>query len=163
VQYVVVETWGAGAGGLGGHVGGTIAVTPGEVLRVRVGGSNGFNGGGAGGAFGGNGGGATDGRRGGESLPDRVVIAGRGGGVGTVAGVRISPEWTRPRGMDAACEQRPSDHGLHGQDVSGRRAATDRRRRADRAVVHRHGPYERQDVRVHGRGVQRDRYGGGVR
>ncbi len=82
VHHVVVETWGAGAGGPGGHARGTLAVTPGELLRVRVGGSNGFNGGGAGGAFGGNGGGATDVRRGGDSLADRVVIAGGGGGGG---------------------------------------------------------------------------------
>lgn len=83
VNYVVVDTWGAEGGGLGGHAGGTIAVTPGEVLRVRVGGSNGFNGGGAGGAWGGNGGGATDIRQGGDALADRVVVAGGGGGHGS--------------------------------------------------------------------------------
>ena len=82
VHYVVVDTWGAQGGGLGGHAGGTIAVTPGEVLPVRVGGSNGFNGGGAGGTFGGNGGGASDVRQGGGSLADRVVIGGGGGGGG---------------------------------------------------------------------------------
>ncbi|MCU1467070.1 MAG: fibronectin type protein, partial [Actinomycetia bacterium] len=82
VHYVVIDTWGAQGGGLGGHAGGTIAVTPGEVLRVRVGGSNGFNGGGAGGTFGGNGGGATDVRQGGDTLADRVVVGGGGGGNG---------------------------------------------------------------------------------
>jgi len=82
VHYVVVDAWGAGTGNGGGHAGGTIPVTPGEVLRVRVGGANGFNGGGAGGPYGGNGGGATDVRQGGDTLADRVVIAGGSGGGG---------------------------------------------------------------------------------
>src|SRR4051794_5803823 len=50
VTFVVVEAWGAQGGGpvggRGGHAKATIAVSPGETLNVRVGGSNGFNGGG---------------------------------------------------------------------------------------------------------------------
>jgi hypothetical protein len=89
VRYVGVETWGAqggstdsATGGLGGHVRGTFAVTPGEILRVRVGGSNGFNGGGAAGPYGAAGGGATDVRQGGDGLVSRVIVAGGGGGGG---------------------------------------------------------------------------------
>ena len=61
----------------------TLAVVPGEILNVFVGGQGGtggtagFNGGGAGGdGFGGGGGGASDIRRGGTAL----VVAGGGGG-----------------------------------------------------------------------------------
>lgn len=88
-----------GEAGLGGRVAATIAVTPGEVLTVRVGGAGldgsledpspssgfgGFNGGGAGGDIsgGGGGGGASDVRQGGDDLADRVVVAGGGGGGG---------------------------------------------------------------------------------
>ncbi len=78
------------AGGLGGRVTTTLAVTPGQVLNIVVGGSGGspvggFNGGG-GGAFNqenflaGGGGGATDIRIGGAGLADRVLVAGGGGG-----------------------------------------------------------------------------------
>ena len=79
-----------GLGGVGGSAVGTIEVTPGENLEIRVGGqaqgvTGGFNGGGAGrqelalGATGG-GGGASDLRRGGSALADRVLVAGGGGG-----------------------------------------------------------------------------------
>jgi hypothetical protein len=66
-----------GTGGLGGSAIGVIAVTPGQVLNIYVGGQNGFNGGGNGGINGnsvgsgptnglaGNGGGASDIRIGG--------------------------------------------------------------------------------------------------
>lgn len=79
------------AGGLGGHVQATIAVTPGETLYVYVGGigdptgTPGYNGGGSG--IGGSvnnpgsgGGGASDVRKGGTALADRWVVAGGGGG-----------------------------------------------------------------------------------
>lgn len=81
------------AGGLGGRVEATIAVTPGETLTVLVGGlgqdggngAAGFNGGGAGGGVGGTsgagGGGATDIRRG-AGLADRLIVAGGGGASG---------------------------------------------------------------------------------
>jgi hypothetical protein len=62
-----------GAGGLGGHAGATVPVTPGEMLRVRVGGNRGFNSGND------HGGGATDVRRGGDTLTSRIVVAGGGG------------------------------------------------------------------------------------
>jgi len=80
------------AGGLGGTATARLAVTPGEVLEVRVGGSptsltpstGGFNGGGSGSnIYGGAGGGASDIRQGGGDLADRVVVAGGGGGGGS--------------------------------------------------------------------------------
>lgn len=72
--------------GKGARVRGTIAVTPGETLRVRVGGQGGFNGGGTAGAGGGAGGGASDIRRGsGFTLADRLLVAGGGGAKATDA------------------------------------------------------------------------------
>lgn len=86
-------------GGKGAVVTAKLAVTPGQVLKVRVGSSgknaeawagggfNGFNGGGsfAGdqGHMGGGGGGASDIRIGGTALTNRVIVAGGGGGGGT--------------------------------------------------------------------------------
>ncbi len=82
------------AGGLGGRTTATIAVTPGETLKVVVGGAGqswagsetalgGSNGGGdAGYTFAGGGGGASDVRQGGSGLANRVVVAGGGGGGG---------------------------------------------------------------------------------
>jgi hypothetical protein len=74
------------SGGQGGRVQGTLAVTPGDVLNIYVGGQSGFNGGGIGGygayTSGVSGGGATDIRIGGTSLSDRVIVAGGGGGAG---------------------------------------------------------------------------------
>ncbi len=82
--------------GYGGRVQCTLAVTPGQVLNVYVGGvgtsgicttptpsAGGFNGGGTSGtgySYGGGGGGATDIRIGGTALSDRKVVAGGGGG-----------------------------------------------------------------------------------
>ena len=76
--------------GKGGRVQGNIAVTPGQVLKIYVGGSShftgsqsqvvaGWNGGGGSGA-GYAGGGATDIRIGGHELTDRILVAGGGGG-----------------------------------------------------------------------------------
>ena len=87
-------TYPQGSSGLGGMAQGVMAVTPGQVLNVFVGGQNGYNGGGTGGAngntyFGGpqtgnapNGGGGTDVRFGGITINDRVIVAGGGGGAG---------------------------------------------------------------------------------
>jgi len=82
-----------GTAGLGGRASVTLAVTPGQVLQINVGGdgsSGGYNGGGQSGPSGfspaGNGGGASDIRAGAcaatSSCPisDRVVVAGGGGG-----------------------------------------------------------------------------------
>jgi hypothetical protein len=72
----------------GGCTQATIAVTPGEVLNVFVGGqptvgtAAGYNGGGAGDTGGKGGGGGTDVRRGGITLSNRVVVGGGGGGAG---------------------------------------------------------------------------------
>ena len=78
-------------GGRGGRVYAVVPVQPNEMLYVYIGGagdgsSGGFNGGASGeylsygGSFGG--GGASDIREGGQSLTDRIVIAGAGGGAG---------------------------------------------------------------------------------
>lgn len=80
-------------GGLGGSAAGILTVTPGDVLNIYVGGSNGFNGGGIASntacptAVGGNGGGASDIRLNGLALSNRVLVAGGGGGA---AGNRIN-------------------------------------------------------------------------
>ncbi|MDP3557366.1 MAG: T9SS type A sorting domain-containing protein [Bacteroidota bacterium] len=80
-------------GGLGGMATGILTVTPGDVLNIYVGGTNGYNGGGAAsnpscitcGA--GNGGGASDVRLNGITLADRKIVAGGGGGA---AGNRVN-------------------------------------------------------------------------
>ena len=87
-----------GLGGDGGRVIATVAVTPGEMLYIQVGGRGqdaaegtpglgGYNGGGDGADsqfnpsyYGAGGGGASDVRIGGQGLADRVVVAGGGGG-----------------------------------------------------------------------------------
>lgn len=105
---ITVDVYGAQGGlgynvplvgaGLGGRVQATVAVTPGEVLNIYVGGQGGpggttiggtagYNGGGTGGGWsggrsGGGGGGASDIRQGGTALSNRVVIAAGGGGTG---------------------------------------------------------------------------------
>jgi hypothetical protein len=83
--------------GRGGKVTATLAVTPGQVLNLYVGGKGGnftstsafapggYNGGGSGdvyGYYGGGGGGASDIRVGGAALSNRVIVAGGGGGNG---------------------------------------------------------------------------------
>ncbi|MFN8397048.1 MAG: HYR domain-containing protein [Bacteroidia bacterium] len=107
VGSVTIQAWGAQGntsgfsvvGGLGGYATGTLAVTPGQVLNLYVGGgaiastTGGYNGGGNAGAvgcpqaFGGGGGGASDVRVGGTALTDRVIVAAGGGGA---AGNRVS-------------------------------------------------------------------------
>lgn len=82
-------------GAAGGEITAKIAVTPGETLRIYVGGAGGeyqggFNGGAdpgeryaySSGILGGGGGGGSDVRQGGDKLRDRVVVAGGGGGQG---------------------------------------------------------------------------------
>jgi hypothetical protein len=86
-------------GGAGGTASGNLAVNPGDVLYIYVGGtgnnaalnsaaSGGFNGGGssiqssANNYSGGGGGGASDVRKGSSDLTSRVIIAGGGGGAG---------------------------------------------------------------------------------
>ncbi len=117
VTSVTVKVWGAGGmygsdgsgsgssipGGYGGYARGTLAVTPGQVLTIVVGGTGGrtttmdtyaaggYNGGGnsycnvLGASYGpgvGGGGGGTDVRAGGSALTNRVIVAGGGGGGG---------------------------------------------------------------------------------
>lgn len=85
-------------GGLGGHVFAVVPVRPGETLSVFVGGAGSvgtggesFNGGAPGGeypychgsyCYGFGGGGASDVREGGDSLRNRIIVAGGGGGDG---------------------------------------------------------------------------------
>ncbi|MFN8714192.1 MAG: T9SS type A sorting domain-containing protein [Bacteroidota bacterium] len=105
VTSIFVQTWGAqggsgatgnsttgpvvgGGGGLGGYAEGFLAVTPGDVINIFVGGqgttpTGGFNGGANGGSTNaGGGGGATDIRVGGTAEANRVITAGGGGGGG---------------------------------------------------------------------------------
>jgi len=77
-------------GGYGGRVQCQLAVTPGDVLYLYIGGTGpnstssgvggGYNGGGAGSEDGAGGGGASDVRYGGTALSNRVIVAGGGGG-----------------------------------------------------------------------------------
>ena len=99
VTAIQIECWGAqggtgtgfdgveGTGGLGGYSIGELAVTPGQVLEVYVGGAGdmfgpgGFNGGGqAGTNYGAAGGGGSDVRVTPFGFGDRVIVAGGGGG-----------------------------------------------------------------------------------
>jgi hypothetical protein len=102
VTSVFIQTWGAqggagalggnsvagGSGGLGGYAEGFLAVNPGDILNVFVGGQGatpvgGFNGGANGGSQNaGGGGGASDVRAGGTAEANRVITAGGGGGGG---------------------------------------------------------------------------------
>lgn len=89
ITEVTIEAWGAdgGAGGRRGYATGKLAVTPGETLRIYVGGVGaagvgGYNGGGDSDPTVYGGGGASDVRQGGATLADRVLVAGGGGGRG---------------------------------------------------------------------------------
>ncbi|MEK9727395.1 MAG: glycine-rich protein, partial [Candidatus Margulisiibacteriota bacterium] len=87
---VEIDAYGAEAssgwnsiGGKGGYVQAILDVTAGEKLYIYIGGSSGFNGGGAGGNYNAkSGAGATDIRQNGNTLQNRVIVAGGGGGVG---------------------------------------------------------------------------------
>ena len=80
---------GGGTGGKGANLTSVIAVNPGEVLMIMVGGNGTTNGGWNGGGNSGRiaslgnsaefGGGATDIRRGGQALANRIVVAAGGG------------------------------------------------------------------------------------
>ncbi|GKX28651.1 hypothetical protein SH1V18_11310 [Vallitalea longa] len=82
-----LEVWGAqgsnGSGGLGGHSYGKVNLTKGEKLYIHTGGTRGYNGGGSGHGHSSQcGGGGTDIRRNGDSLTNRIIVAGGGGGRG---------------------------------------------------------------------------------
>jgi hypothetical protein len=108
-------------GGRGGEVTATLAVKPGELLEVNVGGmpgkllglfgSSGFNGGGRGGGrppfSGGGGGGASDVRRSPFALTDRLLVAGGGGGAGS------------PGSGGATFSTGPTDGGAGGGESGG--------------------------------------------
>ncbi|MEV7012250.1 IPT/TIG domain-containing protein [Streptosporangium sp. NPDC051022] len=112
-------------GGRGGEAKATLAVTPGQVLRINVGGSGyrsgpGYGGGGAGGvsdgagSFGGSGGGASDVRTGpGYGLGDRLLVAAGGGGGGHALG----------RAFGGGGEGGPGGGSTGGDGASGRLSA----------------------------------------
>lgn len=79
VTSIEVDLYGAAAGAarFGNRVKGTLAVTPGDTLRIYVGGTGGFNGGASPG-----GGGATDIRATPYALADRLMVAGGAGAFG---------------------------------------------------------------------------------
>lgn len=118
VTSIMIEAYGAqgesgvggivGIGGLGAMASGELSVTPGEVLSIYVGGSDGFNGGGNPGVSGpntsGNGGGASDVRVAPGTVNDRVLVAaGGGGGAG---------------GPQGSCASGPGGNGGNGGDIS---------------------------------------------
>lgn len=73
-----------GSGGYGGRVKGTLSVSPGDILYLYVGGSNGWNGGGLPGCgVAKTGGGATEIR----ISSQRIIVGGGGGGSGSGIGV----------------------------------------------------------------------------
>ena len=99
VTSIKIQTWGAQGynsqagfdgkgtgGGKGGYAEGILTVTPGQVLKVYVGGKGdcsghcnnnspgGFNGGGTGATYGGPGGGGSDVRIGAYGLNDRIIV-----------------------------------------------------------------------------------------
>ena len=133
VQVTLVGASGAGAdGGRGAQIDATLKISPGEVLYLTVGGTNGYNGGGLGyhWYYGRNkrwsGGGATDLRLGGLGLSNRVVVAGGGGG----AGEDVDSSWqtdysTYPRrislgrGGDAGQDGVTSGTGAPGTNAYG--------------------------------------------
>lgn len=95
--YTVPHSYQSNVAGKGGAVTCDLTVTPGETLRLRVGGyggSGGWNGGGlpAGGVTAGTGGGASDIRQGGDTLADRVIVGPGGGGTAGINAVGNSAD-----------------------------------------------------------------------
>lgn len=110
------------APGNGDLITATIPVTPNETLDVFVGGNgfneNGYNGGGAvTGSYGYynlDGGGASDVRQRGDSLKDRVVVAGGGGSTG-----QVGPLYAGGKGGSGGRGGTPSRGGAGGDDGTG--------------------------------------------
>ncbi|KIL80744.1 DNRLRE domain-containing protein [Bacillus badius] len=112
---IKVELWGAQGGDapagtyMGAKASGDLVVTPGEVLRVYVGGKptanyiGGWNGGGKGAVdkpYGG--GGATDIRRGGSALENRLAVAGGGAGASPYNRSDMFGHGGAPNGVEGA-------------------------------------------------------------
>ncbi|HLO45837.1 MAG TPA: glycine-rich protein [Leadbetterella sp.] len=101
VTSINIKAWGAQGGAnwinntnFGGYSEGTLSVTPGEVLKINVGGqptttAGGWNGGGNGEGMGKGGGGASDVRQGGSLLTNRKLVASGGGGAGYWSNLHI--------------------------------------------------------------------------
>ncbi len=136
VQVTLVGASGAGAdGGRGAQIDATLKISPGEVLYLTVGGTNGYNGGGLGqpnynakiigNSKGWSGGGATDLRLGGLGLSNRVVVAGGGGGAGADSPRYQTEYMTYPRilppgrGGDAGQDGVTSGTGAPGTNAYG--------------------------------------------
>ena len=133
----------SGAPGAGAQAIAEFGVTPGEILRVRVGGwggeamgstagAGGWNGGGAGGEAldrggkaGSGGGGATDVRRGGDGLVHRIIVgAGGSGGAGGAIGGPIGGggdggELNGERGLAVLGSANPATGGEGGTQTTG--------------------------------------------
>lgn len=117
----------SGNGGFGGRVQATLAVTPGQVLNIYVGGTTsaatgGYNGGGnASNSSMRGGGGATDIRTGGTSLADRILVAAGGGGAGSNCG--SNDHGGNGGGLTGAdgwqCNTQTSYVGLGGSQTAG--------------------------------------------
>ena len=146
----------SGAPGAGAQALADFNVTPGETLRVRVGGwggeavgstpgSGGWNGGGAGGGAlddrgkaGAGGGGATDVRRGGDGLEHRIIVGaggsgGAGGGIGGPIGTGGGDggEITGEQGFAAMGSANSATGGRGGTADHGRRSGPERWRLDD--------------------------------
>jgi RHS repeat-associated protein len=173
VHAIAVDLYGAQGGhatlgGLGGRVSATVAVSPGDVLQVNVGGqgavgAGGFNGGGFGppGAHGG--GGASDVRRNGGTVASRVVVAGGGGGAGEWSGVTAGGGgagggWTGGPGV-AACWGNPGSGGT--QSGGGAGGTGDRSGAAGTLAEGGTGSAGRYGSREQGGGGGGGYYGGG--
>ncbi len=140
VTEILIEAWGAqggdgnfgffAEGGPGGFASGLLAVTPGEVLEIYVGGEGetraittvgggGFNGGGdsqaRSGETRGAGGGASDVRQGGNTLVDRVLVAAGGGGSCGTSGGGVGGGLIGQDGFDTGF----NENGLGGTQSAG--------------------------------------------
>lgn len=130
-------------GGKGGRAKATFDVSPGQLMRLYIGGTGGFlaggwNGGGHGFA---GGGGGTDLRIGGTGLGNRVLVAGGGGGVGNYGGASrggdggglVGTSGTSPTA--GAPAPRPKAEPAPGRGRSARAAAEEDSVRGRRAAV----------------------------
>jgi subtilisin-like proprotein convertase family protein len=114
--------------GLGGHAEGDLAVSPGDVLSVFVGGAGGagdapgFNGGGGScpdATTCGSGGGASDVRAGGNGLANRVIVAGAGGGAEYSCGANGGGAGGGLEGGNGLGGDTPTSDGLGGTQLAG--------------------------------------------
>ena len=119
------QSVGGSIGGNGGKATGILAVTPGQILNIYVGGQLGYNGGGiagtGGGYVSGSGGGASDIRVGGTALSNRVIVGGGGGGSGrSTCSTQNGGAGAGPGGLAGVGDGAyGTDGGVSGGGVSG--------------------------------------------